>query len=164
MLSPTTEIRTKAEAILQKAQVQSLSLATAESCTGGLIAALFTSISGASAVFSCGLVTYSNESKMNILNVPENLLTQDGAVSESVAKSMAEGALATGNASISVAVTGIAGPNGGTEEKPVGLVHIAVAKGGNTTRHKRNVFNGDREAIRILTVAESLSMLLEALE
>jgi len=139
-------------------------LATAESCTGGLIAALFTSISGSSAVFSCGLVTYSNESKMRILNVPENLLIQDGAVSESVAKSMAEGALLTGNAGISVAVTGIAGPNGGTQEKPVGLVHIAVAKVGSKTRHKRNVFNGDRDAIRMSTVAEALSMLLEVLE
>jgi len=150
--------------VLAKTRAQGLKLATAESCTGGLIAGLLTEIPGASDVFERGFVTYSNPSKEEMLGVAAGLLRQHGAVSEAVARAMAEGAIRNSTAQLSVAVTGIAGPGGGTEEKPVGLVHIAAARAGEATRMRECRF-GDigREAIRRATVRAALLLLLETL-
>ncbi len=123
-------------------------LATAESCTGGLIAASITDIAGSSNWFDRGLVTYSNQAKMDLLNVPEKLLNQHGAVSEQVAAAMAKGALANSLANVSIATTGIAGPGGGSAEKPVGLVWFGFALPDNSIKTDSQLFKGDRAQIR----------------
>jgi len=150
----------KAKLILEGCRQQELTLATAESCTGGLIAGLFTEIPGSSDVVDCGFVTYSNRAKQGMLGVPEALLRQHGAVSEPVARAMAEGVLARSPADIALAVTGIAGPGGGTETKPVGLVYLAAARRGAPVAVERRVFDGDRHAVRMATVARALDMAL----
>jgi len=121
-------IRDLAKQVLQKATEKALLIATAESCTGGLVAAELTAIPGCSSVFECGFVTYSNEAKAEMLGVDPALIEKHGAVSKEVAIAMAEGALKHSRASLSVAVTGIAGPDGGSVEKPVGLVRFAAVK------------------------------------
>ena len=137
-----------------------LKIVTAESCTGGLVAAMLTEVAGSSAVVDRGLVTYSNAAKTDLLGVPAAMIERDGAVSESVARAMAEGALARSAADLAVAVTGIAGPGGGTAEKPVGLVHFAAVRRGGETRHARHVFPDlGRSAIRLAAVREALIML-----
>lgn len=137
-----------------------LKIATAESCTGGLIVGVLTEIPGSSAVVDRGFVTYSNGAKAELLGVDAALIGSLGAVSEEVARAMAEGALARSDADLAVAVTGIAGPDGGTEAKPVGLVHFAAIRRGGATRHAVRRF-GDigRPAIRIAAVREALAML-----
>ena len=138
---------------------QGLKIATAESCTGGLIAGTLTEIAGSSAVVDRGFVTYSNAAKTELLGVPAELIATLGAVSEEVAKAMAAGALARSAADLVVAVTGVAGPTGGTEEKPVGLVHFAAIRKGQPVRHIARVFANDgRSAIRLATVREALEM------
>jgi nicotinamide-nucleotide amidase len=124
----SSDLMATARVVLDVARAASLKVTTAESCTGGLIAASLTEIAGSSDVFERGFVTYSNQSKTELLGVPADLITQSGAVSEAVARAMAEGALAHARADIAVAVTGIAGPGGGTADKPVGLVFIGAAK------------------------------------
>ena len=134
-----------------------LKIVTAESCTGGLVAAMLTEVAGSSAVVDRGLVTYSNAAKTDLLGVPAAMIERDGAVSESVARAMAEGALARSAADLAVAVTGIAGPGGGTAEKPVGLVHFAAVRRGGETRHARHVFPDlGRSAIRLAAVREAM--------
>ena len=135
-----------------------LMLATAESCTGGLIAGCLTAVAGSSDVFERGFVTYTNEAKSELLGVAPDLFETPGAVSEEVARAMAEGALANSNAGITVAVTGIAGPGGGTAEKPIGLVHIACARDGAETLFERHVFGGGRDAVRAGTVLAALRL------
>jgi nicotinamide-nucleotide amidase len=149
-----------AEALLGAARGRGLKIATAESCTGGLIAALLTEIAGSSDVFERGFVTYSNDAKRELLGVPEELLTTHGAVSAPVARAMAQGALRRARADIAVAVTGIAGPGGGTDEKPVGLVHIAAARAGSATATQICRF-GDigRDQVRRKTVEAALALL-----
>ncbi len=149
-----------ARAVLDAARSASLRIATAESCTGGLIAASLTEIAGSSDVFECGFVTYSNQSKTELLGVPADLIAQSGAVSEPVARTMAEGALAQARVDIAVAVTGVAGPGGGTVDKPVGLVFIGAAIGNDPTIVERHVFPGDRAEIRRATVQRALELLL----
>lgn len=134
-----------------------LTLATAESCTGGLLAAKITDVPGSSAYFHYGLVTYSNEAKMKLLRVREETLNNCGAVSEATAREMAQGVRILANADLGVAVTGIAGPGGGTVEKPVGLVYIALASENNIICQECR-FLGDRETIRGLTVNTALNM------
>ncbi|MDA1307979.1 MAG: CinA family protein [Proteobacteria bacterium] len=134
-------------------------LATAESCTGGLIAGCLTEIAGSSAVVDRGFVTYSNEAKNEMLGVPMQLVIEHGAVSEPVARAMAEGALERSRAGLTIAVTGVAGPGGGTEAKPVGLVHFGCALSGAGTGHARHVFEGDRAAVRLATLHAALAML-----
>ena len=146
-------------ALLANFRARGFKLATAESCTGGLIAALITEIAGSSDVFTHGFITYANAAKTSMVGVPASLITQHGAVSEPVARAMAEGALDASAASIAVAVTGVAGPGGGTAEKPVGLVHIAVARVGAETVHQRHVFSGDRVSVRLQTVEAALKLL-----
>ena len=158
----------RATALLELLRTQHLTLITAESCTGGLIAGLFTEIAGASDVIDRGFVTYSNAAKMALLGVPEATLASAGAVSRETALAMADGALARAGAnsagSIAIAVTGVAGPGGGSPEKPVGLVHIAAARTGHTTRHRECRFGPiGRHEIRIATVAAALELIAETL-
>jgi nicotinamide-nucleotide amidase len=143
---------------------EDLMIATAESCTGGMIAALLTEIPGSSAFVECGFVTYSNRAKTNLLGVPADLIERDGAVSESVARAMAEGALAHSEADIAVAVTGVAGPGGGTAAKPVGLVHVAAKWCGRGTCHERLEL-GDigRDQVRLETVRQAIHLARTAL-
>lgn len=136
-----------------------LSIVTAESCTGGWIAKCCTDVAGSSAWFDRGFVTYSNSSKQDMLGVSETSLQQFGAVSEQVAKEMAQGALKNSKSDIAVAVTGIAGPDGGSEEKPVGMVWIAWA-GKKTIRTHNFLFEGKREQIRYKTVIEAMTGIL----
>ena len=158
MFSP--DLIARAQHLLATAKASGMRIATAESCTGGLIAALLTEIPGSSDVFGRGFVTYSNKAKEDMLGVPAATLRQHGAVSAPVARIMAEGAIRNSTAQLSVAVTGIAGPGGGTEEKPVGLVHIAVARAGEPTLHRECRF-GDigRGEVRLKSVEIALEML-----
>ncbi len=141
--------------VLDLAREAGWSLATAESCTGGLVAAALTAIPGASDVFLGGAVSYANEAKEGLLGVPADVLAAHGAVSEQAARAMAEGARSALRADVAVAVTGIAGPGGGTPEKPVGLVHIAVASPEETVVSELR-FSGDREEIRLRAATLSL--------
>jgi len=138
-------------------------VATAESCTGGLVAAAITDISGSSAVFDRGFVTYSNASKIQMLGVPSKLITAHGAVSEAVALAMAQGAIKNSAATLAIAITGIAGPLGGSESKPVGLVHFACATKRGKDWHEKMLFNGDRAIIRAAACEHALQMLGNAL-
>ena len=149
-----------AKTILAKARAAKLRIATAESCTGGLIAACLTEIPGSSDVLDRGFVTYSNRAKTEMLGVPAALIDKHGAVSEEVARAMAKGALAHSNAQLAIAVTGIAGPGGGTTEKPVGLVHIAAARADHKLLHQAHHF-GDigRDKIRLKSVEATLKIL-----
>ncbi|OHC83751.1 MAG: damage-inducible protein CinA [Rhodospirillales bacterium RIFCSPLOWO2_12_FULL_67_15] len=149
-----------AEETLETCRGSGLMLAVAESCTGGLVAACLTSLAGSSAVVERGFVTYTNRSKQDMLGVPPHLFTTVGAVSEDVARAMAEGALERSQAHVSVSVTGIAGPGGATAGKPVGLVHMASARKGRDTLHERHVFSGDRDAVRRQATEAALRLLL----
>ena len=160
-LPPSLEER--ARLVLEACAAARAIVATAESCTGGLIAAALTSISGSSAFVDRGFITYSNEAKIEMLGVPADLIARVGAVSEEVARAMAEGALARSSATITIAVTGIAGPTGGSPAKPVGLVHFGLARRDETTAHRREIFSGDRDAVRLATAITALEMLAERL-
>jgi len=157
------EIRALSRTLLDACRTKGVHIVTAESCTGGLIAAALTEIAGSSEVFERGFVTYQNEAKAEDLGVLEQTLLIHGAVSEPVARQMAEGALNRSASQVSVAVTGVAGPGGGSVEKPVGLVHITSASTGGETLHLRCEF-GDigRERIREATVSKALNLLAEA--
>jgi nicotinamide-nucleotide amidase len=153
-----------AEALLARCRADGLFLAAAESCTGGLIAATLTSVPGSSAVFERGFVTYSNQAKAEMLGVPPELMVARGSVSAEVARAMAEGVLKYSRAHLAVAVTGVAGPEGGTAEKPIGLVHIAAARRGGARLHEEKRY-GDigRERVREATVADALALLTRLL-
>ena len=155
----------RAALLLQAARAGKLRLATAESCTGGLIAGLLTEIPGSSDVVERGFVTYSDEAKMEMLGVAWHTLERVGAVSRETALAMATGALRNSRAHVSIAVTGVAGPGGGSADKPVGLVHLAVARLGQPERH-REMRYGDigRSGIRMATIETALDMLSEAIE
>lgn len=157
-------IRELAEEVLARCRAKQLMVATAESCTGGMIAAALTDIAGSSDVVERGFVTYSNAAKTELLDVPAALIARVGAVSEEVAKAMALGALAHAPVDLAVAVTGIAGPGGGSAEKPVGLVHFGLARRGGNLRAEHHIFPGDRAAVRRATVERALEMLREAAE
>lgn len=145
---------------MDEARERRIKIATAESCTGGLIAALFTEFSGSSDVFERGFVTYSNRSKEEMLGVPGDLIADNGAVSEAVARMMAEGALEASRANLAIAVTGVAGPGGGTPMKPVGTVHIACARENKAVLHEVCYF-GDigRHEVRMATIETALEMI-----
>ena len=149
-----------AEQLIAALRAHGLKAATVESCTGGLVAGCITAIAGSSAVFECGFVTYANEAKHDLVGVPAALIARVGAVSEEVARAMAEGALSAAPVDAAVAVTGVAGPGGGTTDKPVGLVHIAAARTGHATLHERHQFPGDRTAIRQASVDAALCCLM----
>lgn len=156
-----------AEDLLDACRENDLTLALAESCTGGLVAGCITAIPGSSDVLDRGFVTYTNTSKSQMLGVPSELFDRVGAVSAEVARAMAEGATQKSNANIALSVTGIAGPGGGTAEKPVGLVYMACARDGMETQVERHVFDpgpGDdedqRHRVRIQAVESGLKLLL----
>ncbi|MCP5361594.1 MAG: CinA family protein [Hyphomicrobiales bacterium] len=150
----------KAESLLTICRANGWKLATAESCTGGLVAGALTDVPGSSDVFDRGFVTYSNIAKQEMLGVPAALLEAHGAVSEEVARAMAEGALAQSEADMAVALTGIAGPDGGTEAKPVGLVFIAVAKLSGAMLCEKCIFPNDRAAVRAAAVEKALDLFI----
>src|ERR1700690_4145158 len=149
-----------AEIVLMEAREQKLRIATAESCTGGLIGGLLTEIPGSSDVFDRGFIVYSNRAKSDLLGVPGDLIADMGAVSEAVARAMAEGAVENSNAHLAVSVTGIAGPGGGTAMKPVGLVHIAAYRENRSILHEAHRF-GDigRGEVRMRSVKAALLLL-----
>ena len=153
------EILMLAGSVLSACRAAGLRLATAESCTGGLIAAALTAIAGSSDVLDRGFVTYSDAAKTEMLGVPAQLIVAVGAVSEAVARRMAEGALERAAADLAVSVTGIAGPGGGSAEKPVGLVWFGLARRGGPISSVHRVFPGDRGAVRRATVMEALRLL-----
>ncbi len=156
------DLLAEAEQLLATLRAAGLMATTAESCTGGLIAALLTAIPGSSDVVDRGFVTYSNDAKIEMLGVRAELVAHHGAVSREVALAMAQGALVHSNAQIAVAVTGVAGPGGGTSEKPVGLVHIAAARVGAEPRHHECRFGSvSRGAIRMATVRAALHLVRE---
>ncbi len=154
------EILSLAETVLAEARAKGLMLATAESCTGGLVAGALTAIAGSSDVFERGFVTYTNDAKIEDLNVPASTIETHGAVSEPTVRAMAQGALDYSNAEVSVAITGIAGPGGGSPDKPVGLVHFAAAREGRETIAVAHRF-GDigRNEVRMASVEVALNLL-----
>jgi len=150
-----------ARAVITLCRDQDLTVSTAESCTGGLVCASLTAVPGSSVVLDRGFVTYSNAAKIQLLGVEADVLDSVGAVSEDVAVAMALGALAASGASLALAITGIAGPGGGSADKPVGLVHMAAARQDGLVRPKRYVFAGNRDDIRLASVHAGLDLLLE---
>jgi len=158
------ELRDAAEHLLHACRQRKLKVVTAESCTGGLIAATLTAIAGSSDVVDRAFVTYSNEAKRDMIGVPWKAIMTHGAVSEPVARAMAEGALAHSDADLAVSVTGVAGPGGGTAEKPVGLVHFGALRKGRETIAERHIFSGDRDGIRRVSVLTALSLLASIAE
>jgi len=156
----TDEVATLAAKLIARLADQGKRVATAESCTGGLIAAALTDTPGSSAVFDRGVVTYSNVSKVELLGIDTEVLEAAGAVSAEVARAMAEGLLARSTADLTVAVTGIAGPDGGTLEKPVGLVHLAAARTAGSTSSMECRYGAiGRQAVRRATVIDALGLL-----
>jgi nicotinamide-nucleotide amidase len=153
-----------ARRVLDLARASGLTLATVESCTGGLVAGALTAVPGSSDVVDRGFVTYSNAAKTALVGVDAGLIAAHGAVSEAVARAMAEGGVRLGGVDVAVAITGVAGPGGGSVEKPVGLVHFAVARRGGETVHREIRF-GDlgREAVRLESVRVALGMVVEVL-
>jgi len=159
------DIERQAEDLLAFYRRYRLTLATVESCTGGLVAAALTGIPGASDVIDRGYVTYSNRAKHEMVGVPKELLERFGAVSEQAARAMAIGALSRCPANVTVAITGIAGPGGGSEDKPVGLVHFAAAREGRETLHVERRFGEiGREAIRAASVLQAFDLLRQMAE
>lgn len=158
------DIADLAALVIDEARVQGVRIAAAESCTGGLVAASICAVAGASDVFERGFVTYSNHAKQALLGVPGDLIADVGAVSEPVARRMAEGALQFSEAQLAVAVTGVAGPGGGTPMKPVGTVHFATARTGQPIRHRQEQF-GDlgREQVQAASLRVALQMLRDGL-
>ena len=158
------EMRDAAERVLHACRKRGLKVVTAKSCTGGLVAATLTAIAGSSDVVERAFVTYANEAKREMLGVPWDALLGHGAVSDPVARAMAAGALARSGADLAVSVTGVAGPGGGTAEKPVGLVHFAAARTGTTSSPSVTSFPGDRDSIRRVSVITALTMLASLAE
>ena len=156
--------RELADKVIRTLVERGLTIATAESCTGGLIAGALTEIPGSSAAVWGGFVTYANEAKVRSIGVPQALLDAHGAVSEPVARAMAEGARRTAGTDVAVAVTGIAGPDGGSAEKPVGLVHFACATADGTRHLERRFGPIGRGAVREASVGAALTLVLESLD
>ena len=155
--------KTLAEEVVELLKVDELTVTTAESCTGGLVAARLVDVPGVSEVFKQGFITYSNKAKRKLLNVKKTTLKEVGAVSEKTAREMAKGAILASGADAAIATTGIAGPDGGTEEKPVGLVYIAVSVRGQMYVEE-HLFEGDRTEVRESTVQAALALLKKGLE
>ena len=158
------EIVTLARLLVDEARERSLRIVTAESCTGGLVAGAICQVAGASDVFERGFVTYSNRAKEEMLGVPGDLIADLGAVSEPVVRLMAEGALEAANAHLSVAITGVAGPGGGSPLKPVGTVHFATARANGPILHRVELFaDMDRDGVRMASLKVALELLRERL-
>ena len=155
------DIEALARQVIEAASALGLMVAAAESCTGGLVSAALTSVAGSSAVVERGFVTYSNAAKSELLGVPADLIDRHGAVSEAVARAMAEGAVSHSLAHVSVAVTGVAGPGGGSTDKPVGLVHFAAAGPGGLIHVERRFGDIGREEVRLASLRVALDLLLD---
>jgi nicotinamide-nucleotide amidase len=153
------ETLAQAAAVLTACRSRNWRVATAESCTGGLVAAALTAIAGASDVVERGFVTYSNESKIELLGVPAETISVHGAISAEAAAAMARGAVLRAGVDLAVSVTGVAGPGGGTPQKPVGLVYLGVARKDGAARVERRIFAGDRTAVREAALALALALL-----
>jgi nicotinamide-nucleotide amidase len=163
-MTSEAELLEQARGLIDAYRARSLMIATAESCTGGLVAAFLTEISGSSAVVDRAFVTYSNAAKQEMIGVPEMLIATYGAVSAAVAQAMAEGALRGARANVAVAITGIAGPMGGSADKPVGLVHFALAQHGSATELAERRFGAiGRRQIRLASVAQAFAMLADVI-
>ena len=158
-----TDLTDMADVVIREATKHGKMIATAESCTGGLISSCLTDVAGSSTAFLCGFVTYANETKTRLLGVPVDAITEFGAVSDIVAAAMSEGALAHAGADLAVSVTGVAGPGGGTADKPVGLVYLSLAESGEDAVIKRYIFAGTRDDIRRSTVGAALELILSRL-
>ncbi len=163
MLFPK-ELVKKAESLVNAAKAASVKFATAESCTGGLVSAVVTDIAGASSVFDSGLVTYSNRAKVEHLTVPSYFMNDFGAVSRETAIAMAEGLLLVSQVDLAVSITGIAGPSGGSDDKPVGTVYMGLSIKNNITLDKHFTFAGSRDEVRLLAVEAAIDLLMEGLE
>lgn len=157
------DILSQAEAVIAAAVARRRMLATAESCTGGLVAGALTQIAGSSAVVDRGFITYSNAAKSRMLGIDPALIETHGAVSEAVARAMAEGAIRHADALVTVSITGIAGPGGGSPEKPVGIVHFAAADPAGTVHVERRFGDIGRDAVRLASVRQALDLLLDRL-
>jgi nicotinamide-nucleotide amidase len=158
------EIQTLARLVIDDARARSLRIVTAESCTGGLVAGALCAVAGASDVFERGFVAYSNRAKQELLGVSGDLIADLGAVSEPIVRMMAEGALENSHAHLSVAITGVAGPGGGTPMKPVGTVHFATARANQSVHHTMEMFEMDeRWDIQMAAVQTALEMLRDRL-
>ena len=156
------EIETLARLLIDEARERQLRLVTAESCTGGLVAGAICAIPGASDVFERGFIVYNNRAKQELLGVPGEIIADLGAVSEPVARMMAEGALENSHAHLAVAITGVAGPGGGTRMKPVGTVHIATARANHGLHHRQEFFQFEtREEIQLAAVQSALEAMRE---
>jgi nicotinamide-nucleotide amidase len=149
-----------ARRMLRHAEETEATIATAESCTGGLVAGCLTEIPGGSSMFERGFVTYSDQAKTEMLGVPAELIRRVGAVSREVAAAMAEGALANSQATLAVSTTGVAGPDGGSAEKPVGMVCFGLARKGRPVHSETMHFPGDRAAVRLASVEHAIRLLL----
>jgi nicotinamide-nucleotide amidase len=161
-MTDLTPLHRDVSQLIDRCRRENLKIATAESCTGGLLAGAITEVPGASHVFGWGVVTYANSAKIELLGVPRELIDKHGAVSEEVAIAMAEGALARSGADVAVAVTGIAGPDGGTEQKPVGLVYLASARKGRPTLKASHHFaDFGRDSARFAAVQQAIRMLMQ---
>ncbi len=143
---------------------KNIKIVTAESCTGGLIAHAITARAGASAVFERGFVTYSNEAKHEALGVPADIIDEHGAVSPETALAMASGAIKHSHAQVAISITGVAGPDGGSEEKPVGLVHFGVAAKGKVSKTEYHIFDGSRSSIQNQAATQALTLLLNMIK
>ena len=159
MLLLKDELFQQAQNIIHLYQKRGKQITFVESCTGGLLSALFTAIPGSSAVVERGYVVYSNEAKVEVLGVSQELLIQQGAVSEGVAEALVKGAWAKSPASVAVSITGIAGPGGGSTEKPVGLVYIGIGEKGRSVWVQKMLFQGSRHEIRVQSVSVALDLL-----
>lgn len=163
-MTQTHRIWSLAQAIIDKAGAEGVMVATAESCTGGMVSAALTDVPGSSAVVERGFVTYTNEAKTEMLGVPASIIEKNGAVSAPVARAMAKGALHSSHADVAVSITGIAGPSGGTDRKPVGLVWFGIADRNGVTRVERRVFaDGSRDFVRTKATETALHLILRFL-
>ncbi|MEJ0024059.1 MAG: CinA family protein [Alphaproteobacteria bacterium] len=160
----SSALHVKAAKVLSAALARKFTICTVESCTGGLVAGCLTEIAGSSAVVDRAFVTYSNLAKQQMVGVPADLIEAHGAVSEPVARAMAEGGIRVSGASLSVAITGIAGPGGGSVEKPVGLVHFAAARADETLHQVRQFGDLGRTEIRLRSVDAALDLLLAMMD
>ena len=158
------ELLDRAARALEAARSKGVRIATAETCTAGLVSSCLTSVPGASQVFERGFVLYHDSAKATGLGVPEATSKAHGAVSAEVTRGLAEGALTHSGAGVAVAVTGYAGPGGGNEKNPVGTVYVAAARSNSDTLVERNVFSGDRDAVRLQAVAAALDILIRRLQ
>ena len=150
-----------ANKLVKKLIQKKLTISLAESCTGGMLSSIITSISGSSKVFNIGFITYSNKAKMSILKVPKKIITKHGAVSKECCLSMVKNLSKISKANISISITGIAGPNGGTKLKPVGLVYIGIKKGNKISIKEKKFGSKNRKTIQVLTAKETLKDVLQ---